>query len=61
MEQIVTVILAIISAVATGGWFVNAKLKKSNEKVDLTDKIFANVSEPPKEYPSRRIIPIPVP
>ena len=39
MEQIVTVILAIISAVATGGWFVNAKLKKSNEKVDLTDKI----------------------
>ena len=27
MEQIVTVILAIISAVATGGWFVNAKRK----------------------------------
>lgn len=45
MENLVTIILAIIAAIASGGWFVNAKTKKSSEKVDLTDKILQKYQE----------------
>ncbi len=36
---IANVILTIVAAVASGGWFVNYKQKKQGDKVDLTDKI----------------------
>lgn len=45
MDNLVTIILTIIAAIASGGWFVNAKTKKSSEKVDLTDKILQKYQE----------------